>query len=135
MMKSPVPYGSANAASGNTKVLLIGIANSIHTARWVEQFQSQSIEITLIPSTARRKIHPKILSLLDSEQELTLKLPPIFYAISIPLGVLDFFFKGRAMGFVLRFWLRRYENYFDVVHAMELQHAGYIMETQSRNPL
>ena len=127
-MKFPLPTGSTNATSGNTKVLLIGIANSIHTARWVEQFKSQSIEITLIPSTARRKIHPKIVSLLDSEQELTLKLPAILYAISIPIGVLDFFFKGRAMGFVLRFWLRRHENYFDVVHAMELQHAGYIME-------
>ncbi len=128
-MKSSLPPVSKQVPLGNTKVLLIGIANSIHTARWIEQFKNQPIEITLIPSTARRRVHPQIHALLRSEQELVLKLPWLFYAISIPTGIVDLFFKGRAMGYILRIWLRRYNNYFDVVHAMELQHAGYIMET------
>ena len=111
------------------KVLLIGIANSIHTARWIEQFRDAQIEITLIPSTARRAIHPAIRALSKSEQELKLHLPRLFFAISIPVGCLDLLFKGRLMGLVLRVWLRSRSEHFNVVHAMELQHAGYIMLT------
>ena len=109
------------------KVLLIGIANSIHTARWIEQFKDIPIEITLIPSTARRSIHPRIRIISNSDQNLKLLLPKFFYAISIPIGCLDVIFRGRVMGFVLRNWLRARDREFDVVHAMELQHAGYIM--------
>ncbi len=109
------------------KVLLIGIANSIHTARWIEQFKDDPIEITLIPSTARRSVHPQIRTLSNSDQNLKLLLPKFFYGISIPIGCLDLIFRGRVMGFVLRIWLRSQDRGFHVVHAMELQHAGYIM--------
>ena len=117
-----------------TKVLIIGIANSIHTARWIKQFESTPVEITLVPSTARRAVHPQIRALLLSKQQLTLKLPRVFYAISIPIGCFDFFLGGRVMGSILRMWLRQRDKHFDVIHAMELQHAGYIMESAIPRP-
>jgi glycosyltransferase involved in cell wall biosynthesis len=115
------------------KVLLIGMANSVHTARWIEQFKDLPIEITLIPSTARRSIHPRIQELSKSEQELKLLLPKFFYAISIPVGCLDLVFRGRVMGLFLQMWIRYRNRGFHIVHAMELQHAGYIMLTAISN--
>ena len=59
-------------------VLMIAMTNSIHTARWINQFRGVSMQITLIPSTGTSNVHPMIKDLLNSEGPLKLKVPENF---------------------------------------------------------
>jgi len=120
---------SDNTDSHRTSILLIGIANSVHTARWVEQFKGQSFDFTLIPSTASRTIHPAIRELSQQNRELTINVPGFFKVFSFPIGICDMIFGRRLMGLLIGTWLLFTRRRFDIVHAMELQHAGYILSS------
>jgi len=39
------------------KILIVAMADSVHTARWLRQFDSDEIEFVLFPSTPHRRIH------------------------------------------------------------------------------
>ena len=127
MMK--INFDTVEPRPNRTSVLMIGIANSIHTARWVEQFKDEPIDLTLIPSTPSRSIHQGIRTLAQTDQELKVLLPKIFHLMAFPIGVLDYFLGRRLMGFCLGIWLLFRKDKFDIVHAMELQHAGYILSS------
>ena len=108
------------------KVLVICMLDSIHTARWLEQFASKAIDFHLVPSTPNRIIHSKILELINNQDQQSAnfkvhisnwKLPIIFWGI-------DLFFANRIRAFVVRRILKN-QN-ISILHAMELNHAGYI---------
>ena len=40
------------------KILIVAMADSVHTARWLRQFDSDEIEFVLFPSTPHRRVHP-----------------------------------------------------------------------------
>ena len=42
------------------KILIVAMADSVHTARWLRQFDSDEIEFVLFPSTPHRRIHSLI---------------------------------------------------------------------------
>ncbi|MFC5503400.1 glycosyltransferase [Lysinimonas soli] len=100
------------------------MADSIHTARWIGQFVDQPIDFVLFPSTPNRRLHPLIAGWAAGEQNMTVRVVPFAGALSIPLWGLDLIFRDRVRGLLLRRVLRRVSP--DYIHALELQHGGYI---------
>ena len=114
-------------SNNRSKILIIGMADSVHLARWLSQFIDQPIDFTLFPSSPHRRIHPMLKGLITSKShQMTVKLkPPSMRWLALPLSVLDIPFHN---SFRSRFLCRLIENNsFDLIHVLELQHAGYLL--------
>jgi hypothetical protein len=110
-------------------VLLVAMLDSVHTAKWLEQFVGDDIKFTIFPSKKYRYIHPKIHEL---------------FKITKP-GQFNFYRKSslRTSGYddYIRFGLITSKpisrqttlnalinrNSYDYVHALEIQGAGYLL--------
>lgn len=108
-------------------ILMIAMANSVHTARWINQFRNKSLQITIIPSAISSTVHPSINDLLDSDGPLTVTIPEEFQKFAKITGMIDHFSFGIIRGIRLNRWLKYRNREFEMVHALELQHAGYIL--------
>lgn len=109
------------------KILVIGMADSVHVARWLSQFADQAIDFTLFPSSPHRRIHPVIKQLSDAYTgKMTVVIKPALMRwLAFPLSALDLLFANVFRSRLLR---RVIENEtFDLIHVMELQHAGYLL--------
>jgi hypothetical protein len=104
------------------RVVLVCMVDSIHVARWIAQFDASEVEFTLFPSTPNRRVHSMIKNLMA--QNGNIKIVPFGGKLSIPLWGMDLVFSDYVRGFLLRGVLKRDQP--DFVHALELQHGGYI---------
>lgn len=112
------------------RILLIAMADSVHTARWVRQFEGSDVEFTLFPSTPNRRMHPAIKSVLRRSQQKLIRVRSSDRWLAFPLGLADLFvrnqFRSRRLARLLR------SESFDAVHLLETQHAGYLFASTSR---
>lgn len=109
-----------------TKVLVVAMADSVHTGRWLSQFDGEPIEFMLFPSTPHRRIHPLIQQRLGQGSETQLNISQWMKFAALPLGVADLvlgnFFRGKLLS-------REIDKFKpDVIHIMETQHAGYLTD-------
>jgi glycosyltransferase involved in cell wall biosynthesis len=113
--------------SQRKQILIIGMADSVHLARWLSQFIDQPIDFTLFPSSPHRHIHPKLKNLITSaSQQMTVTLkPPSMRWLALPLSALDIPFNNFFRSQLLRRLITQQE--FDLIHVLELQHAGYLL--------
>ena len=127
-MGNPVPKVSIP----RRQILIIGMLDSVHLARWLGQFVNEEIDFVIFASKKYRKIHPLTISLLNSNYVANYKLAhwPLLPLIS---GYLDFlFFELRGYfkllpnrsKFVEKILKRRI---FQCIHAFEIQGAGYLI--------
>jgi len=111
-----------------TKILIVGMADSIHTAHWIERIINSDLEIHFFPSRKYRKIHPLLLDLKDRFSNFKL-----LRAFPTPLiaPYWNYFWDYSTRYFSNRkiTHLRKLinSNNYDFIHALELQHAGYLM--------
>lgn len=106
------------------RVLVIGMVDSIHLARWLTQFQGENLEFFLFPSGPNRRIHPELLRLIGDNQGTTsFHLHPVA-RFSVFLWTVDRFLGLRIRATILGRWLRQIKPSF--VHAIEIQGAGYL---------
>ena len=112
------------------KVLLVAMADSIHTARWLEQFRDAEIKFMLFPSSPHRRVHPRIDRMLEADSGVNLTLSWGLRLFSLPLWLVDRFVDNRLRGLLLRRMLRCEQP--EIVHAMETQGAGYVMRRALR---
>jgi glycosyltransferase involved in cell wall biosynthesis len=112
------------------KILVVGMFDSIHFARWLSQFNSQSQQILILPSSRFRRIHPNLDLLLQKHQiELYSKIPRRLVKV---VGYIDYLkfelvpkkWKAKLRGKHLKRFLDK--NDIDILHLIELQHAGYM---------
>ena len=118
-------------SADRTQVLLIGMLDSIHVARWLSQFKDSSIDFFVFPSKKFRKIHPELVTLskcnnykifgLPHTQRIAGYLDFLRYVVPAKMGFLTQ--RQRSLSKIL---LRRK---FDFVHALELQGAGYLVHS------
>jgi hypothetical protein len=110
------------------KVLIVCMVDSIHVARWIGQFTDEDIDFVLFPSGPNRKIHCEIRRLQSAplEQKATIRIVPLSGLLSLPLWLLDRFLGEGLRGWLLRMAVKREKP--DFIHALEFQHAGYIVE-------
>jgi glycosyltransferase involved in cell wall biosynthesis len=113
--------------SQRKQILVIGMADSVHLARWLSQFIDQPIDFTLFPSSPHRHIHPKLKNLIASaSQQMTVTLkPPSMRWLALPLSALDIPFNNFFRSQLLRRLITQQK--FDLIHVLELQHAGYLL--------
>lgn len=98
------------------------MVDSIHVARWISQFEASDVEFTLFPSTPNRRVHSKIKKMMAANGNI--KIAPFGGLLSIPLWSLDLVFSDYVRGLLLRRLIKKSNP--DFVHALELQHGGYI---------
>jgi glycosyltransferase involved in cell wall biosynthesis len=113
--------------SQRKQILVIGMADSVHLARWLSQFIDQPIDFTLFPSSPHRHIHPKLKNLITSDsQQMTVTLkPPSMRWLALPMSALDIPFNNFFRSQLLRRLITQQK--FDLIHVLELQHAGYLL--------
>jgi glycosyltransferase involved in cell wall biosynthesis len=98
--------------------------DSIHSARWLTQFEDQRIDFLLFPSSPHRKVHPELERLLSCSGSASFRLVPLARYSALPLWVLDKFANNCFRGLLLRAAIRNFRP--SIVHALELQNAGYV---------
>ena len=104
--------------------LVICMLDSIHSARWLKQFNDQKIDFLLFPSSPNRRIHPQLKALLERNTIANYKTVPFGQWFGLPLWILDKFTNNFFRGALLRWTIERHKP--DILHALELQNAGYV---------
>jgi len=119
------------------RILFVAMSHSIHTARWISQLEGQGHEVHLFPSESN-EINPALrhVKLHDGLFGDYLSLDPsvqvIDDVVSFPKN-----FRRLVRGFLRRLDLRWNDRAWrlsrvtrmiqpDIVHSMEIQHAGYL---------
>ena len=106
------------------RVVVVCMLDSIHSARWLSQFENQRTDFLLFPSSPHRKVHPELERLLSSSGAAGFRLVPLARYFALPLWVLDKFSNEFFRGSLLRAAIRSFQP--SVVHSLELQNAGYV---------
>lgn len=114
------------------RVLIVGMCDSVHLARWVNQFANHGLEIRVFPSTLSSRAHN------DLNDALVIR--PAFEAIEMRLRAFGWTILGSFVGRMLMHLyaqfpgirttaflraMRRYRP--DVIHTLEFQAAGYLV--------
>jgi hypothetical protein len=118
-------------------ILIIGMLDSIHLARWLKQFENEQVNFTLFPSKKFKKINGELIKLIKSNKlaNFYLKWPWKLYFIP---GYIDYFMNLLGNIFGINFRKNALKaillnNSFDFVHALEIQGAGYLYSEMSKN--
>jgi len=106
------------------KILIVAMADSVHTARWLEQFEKSGFEFLLFPSSPHRRVHPKISYFLGSGSEMNITIPFGLKHTGLLLAAADKLFSNRIRGLFLRRLVKNFNP--NILHAVETQGAGYI---------
>ena len=106
------------------KILIVAMADSVHTARWIRQFDSDEIEFVLFPSTPNRRIHGLIGEHKQAKPISSLRISRFMTFGALPLGVLDLLFKNFFRSKLLAREIKTFQP--DIIHIMETQHSGYL---------
>ena len=107
------------------RILVVGMVDSPHLARWLEHFISQPIEFLVFPSSPNRQLHVKLRSLINNtEAESQFSVVKWVTKFSLLLALVDLVVAGRLRTSLLRRSIKQFEP--DLIHALELQHAGYL---------
>jgi Glycosyl transferase 4-like len=119
-------------AQDRRKVLVIGMLDSVHLARWLSQFKDENIDFVIMGSKKFKNLHPILLSLVNANSIGSFSLISRF-PIQNLIGYLDFlqfvllariFRSNRRLRFLTKVLDR---NDFDYIHALEIQGAGYLI--------
>ena len=106
------------------KILIVAMADSVHTARWLRQFDSDEIEFVLFPSTPHRRIHDLICEHKQVKRISSLRISRFMTIGALPLGILDLLFNNFFRSKLLAREIKTFQP--DIIHIMETQHSGYL---------
>jgi len=108
------------------RIFVVGMFDSVHFGRWLEQFAEESLDIYLFPSTWHRRVHPIIKELLMSRGACKYTASPrVMTVLPVPLTLADRILRTKIRARILSRALRRVQPH--LIHAVELQHAGYLV--------
>jgi hypothetical protein len=112
-------------SSSAKRILVVGMADSIHIARWLIQFKGKGYLFRLVSSSPHRRIHPLTKGMLAEGKAsgIDISIPWVSAKLSLPLWLLDRFTGNLLRGLLVRGEIKRFKP--DLVHALELQNAGY----------
>lgn len=114
------------------KILIIGMFDSIHLARWLSQFENETIDFVLFPSKKFKYVNYDLLKLITSQKIASYRFATPYFVFKF-IGFIDYFlvsiFKLVRLNLKLIF-LRRitHKNIFNYIHAIELQGAAYLYD-------
>ena len=113
------------------KILLVARIDSVHTARWVEQINTQNWKVYLFPSTVIENVHPGlngVVILLSFLTRIRLLLERVgFRFLAKLVERVRTYFENSNPELRIRRLKRLIERLRpDIVHSMEIQAAGYL---------
>ena len=108
------------------KVLIVAMIDSVHTGRWISQFDDESIDFMLFPSTPHRRVHSLIKQRLNRSLAAQVRISQWMNWAALPLGIADLVFANFFRANLLAREINKFRP--DVIHIMETQHAGYLTD-------
>lgn len=109
------------------KILIIGMADSVHLANWLHNMSTLAVEVTLVSSSPHRSIHPRLIDLLgsSSDRRMVVTMPTWSRRFGLLFWLVDRFVDDRLRGLLVRNLIQKLEP--ELVHVVEFQHAGYVL--------
>ncbi|MBA4369089.1 MAG: hypothetical protein C0403_15785 [Desulfobacterium sp.] len=118
------------------KLLLIGMADSIHVVKWINQINQEGWNIHLFPSIDICSVHPDMSGVTvhhsfywarDNRKKANLN----FRGIPLPFYGLVLSFKGLLNRYIPNYRAAKLGRLIkklkpDIIHSIEIQHAGYL---------
>lgn len=103
--------------------------DSVHLYRWLSQFEDQQIEFTIYPSTKFRRVYAGIIKLVNSNKNYHLSQKKFLSLYGYKEYFYNNFLAKFSKSFSSSFRLNRIimNNYYDYIHALEIQGAGYLL--------
>jgi len=105
------------------KVMLVGMANSIHVARWIRLVANTDTEMYLFPSTLSQKLHSLIQEMVASHS-IRLRAHRMNGLVWRIIWAVDLLLGNWIRGKLLERAIIKYQP--DLIHILEFQHAGYL---------
>ena len=105
--------------------MVVGMVDSPHVARWLASLTELPIDFVLFPSTPNRRIHPGVDSLVNGSSNATVRLSGLEARLSLVIWAIDLVMAGRLRARLLRKRIAKFSP--NLIHALELQHAGYLV--------
>lgn len=106
----------------NERVLVVGMLDSVHLAKWLTQFKDEDIIFYLIPSSPHRRIHAGIQELVLGKQESKYWLSPVS-RFGLGFWLIDKFLGKTISALLIANAVRTFRPNF--IHLIETQNAGY----------
>jgi glycosyltransferase involved in cell wall biosynthesis len=103
------------------RILIVGMADSIHLARWLDQFESNNHIFEVVSSSPHRRIHPKLHNRILASSHTSMSW--ISRHLSLPMWIADRFLSDWVRGLFIFWRIKRFKP--DIVHVHEIQNAGY----------
>lgn len=110
-----------STGSDEQKILIIGMCDSVHLARWLSQFTDSDLKFRLVPSSPQRRLHPLLRNLIESFENFSLSRASRFLAL--PLWLLDRFLGDFLRAILIAIEARKFGP--TLVHVLEFQNGGY----------
>jgi len=115
------------------KICIVGMLDSVHLAKWLENFKDSGIDFVIFPSKKFRHLHPILQGLTNSEGTSSYRL----YSQFVPRALQGYFaylffdsypiFGNRIRARMLNEIIKR--RSIPLVHALEFQGAGYLVNS------
>jgi glycosyltransferase involved in cell wall biosynthesis len=102
------------------RIVLVAMADSIHVARWTEQFSADEYSFWLFPSTPNRRVHRRL------QNRTNIKIFGLSGRLSFFLWGADLLLMNNLRAFLLSRLIQKVQP--DHVHALEFQHGAYLAE-------
>ena len=102
------------------------MVDSVHTGRWISQFDGESIDFMLFPSTPHRRVHSLVKQRLALKVETRVRISQWMNWAALPLGIVDLLCANFCRAKLLAREINKFQP--DVIHIMETQHAGYLTD-------
>ena len=103
------------------RILVVGMADSVHLARWLAQFSESEYTFEIVSSSPHRRVHPRIKDLLNDGS--TFHMGALTRYLSLPFWIADRFFSDFFRGLLIAFVASRFRPH--LVHIFESQNGGY----------
>lgn len=114
-----------------SKILVVGMLDSVHLARWLGHFAHDGHDFLIFPSSPHRRVHPLLKELLANKSDSKFRVVGSTRQTGVLLFVMDRLSGNRLASLLLGQVIDRFRP--DYLHAVEIQHAGYMcLRTISR---
>jgi glycosyltransferase involved in cell wall biosynthesis len=103
------------------KILLVGMADSIHLSRWISQFDSSDLIFEVVSASPHRRVQKGISERARKSNRVSITW--FSRVFSLPMWIADRFLSDWVRGAYIAWRIRRFNP--EIVHIHELQNAGY----------
>lgn len=103
------------------RILIVGMADSVHLAKWLRQFKGSSHKFEVVSSSPHRRIHPILQELMSQGDQY--KIHWLSRLASLPLWLADRVFGDWLRGALLAWRSSQFQP--ELVHVLEFQNGGY----------